>query len=37
VHQWRAYRVDLADGAVTSVPITVDERPGEGNSPRVAW
>ncbi len=37
VHQWRAYRVDLADGAVTSVPITVDERPGEGGSPRVAW
>ncbi|MFB9630235.1 WD40 repeat domain-containing protein [Nonomuraea helvata] len=37
VHKWRAYRVALADGAVTSVPITVDERPGEGGSPRAAW
>ncbi|MET8388278.1 hypothetical protein ABZV14_35310 [Streptosporangium canum] len=37
VHKWRAYRAGLADGAVTSVPITVDERPGEGDSPRVAW
>ncbi|WP_049557388.1 WD40 repeat domain-containing protein [Nonomuraea sp. SBT364] len=36
-HRWRAYRAGLADGAVTSVPITVDERPGEGDSPRVAW
>ncbi|WP_433258177.1 WD40 repeat domain-containing protein [Streptosporangium sp. CA-135522] len=37
VHKWRAYRAGLADGAVTSVPITVDERPGEGDSPRAAW
>ncbi|GES27151.1 hypothetical protein Aple_100500 [Acrocarpospora pleiomorpha] len=37
VHRWRAYRVALADGAVTSVPITVGERPGEGDSPRAAW
>ncbi|WP_433347014.1 WD40 repeat domain-containing protein [Microtetraspora malaysiensis] len=37
VHQWRAYRAGLADGAVTSAPITVNERPGEGDSPRVAW
>ncbi|MEV4357341.1 hypothetical protein [Nonomuraea sp. NPDC049625] len=37
VHEWRAYQVGLADGAVTSVPITVDERPGEGDSPRAAW
>jgi hypothetical protein len=37
VHKWRAYRVGLADGAVTSVPVTVDERPGEGGSPRAAW
>ncbi|WP_127933737.1 hypothetical protein [Nonomuraea polychroma] len=37
VHEWRAYRVGLADGAVTSVPITVDERPCEGASPRAAW
>lgn len=37
VHQWRAYRVALADGAVSSVPITVDQRPGEGDSPRAAW
>ncbi|MGI5290103.1 WD40 repeat domain-containing protein [Nonomuraea polychroma] len=37
VHKWRAYRVDLADGTVTSVPISVDERPGEGGSPRAAW
>ncbi|MFI7636168.1 WD40 repeat domain-containing protein [Nonomuraea sp. NPDC049400] len=37
VHKWRAYRVALDDGAVTSVPITVDERPGEGDSPRAAW
>ncbi|MFI6883794.1 hypothetical protein [Streptosporangium canum] len=36
VHKWRAYRVGLADAAVTSVPITVDERPGEGDSPRAA-
>lgn len=37
VHKWRAYRVALADGAVTSVPIIVDERPGEGDSPHAAW
>ncbi|WP_344953179.1 hypothetical protein [Sphaerisporangium flaviroseum] len=37
VHGWRAYHADLADGAVTSVPITVHERPGEGNSPRATW
>ncbi|GAA0436838.1 hypothetical protein Acor_50540 [Acrocarpospora corrugata] len=37
VHKRRAYRVALADGAVASVPITVDERPGEGDSPRAAW
>ncbi|MFB4263297.1 TolB family protein [Nonomuraea sp. GTA35] len=36
-HQWRAYRIGLAGGAVTSVPITAGERPGEGDSPRVAW
>ncbi|GAA3690376.1 hypothetical protein GCM10022224_064770 [Nonomuraea antimicrobica] len=36
-HDWRAYRVDLTGGAVTSMPITVTERPNEGNSPRVAW
>ncbi|MCA2230403.1 WD40 repeat domain-containing protein [Nonomuraea aurantiaca] len=37
VHKWRAYRVALADGTVTSVPITVNERPGEGDSPHAAW
>lgn len=37
VHDWRAYRVDLADGAIDSVPITVDQRPGEGDPPRAAW
>ncbi|MET7462175.1 hypothetical protein [Nonomuraea sp. NPDC005501] len=37
VHGWRAHRVGLADGAAGSVPITVGERPGEGNSPRAAW
>ncbi|GGS67536.1 hypothetical protein GCM10010176_007830 [Nonomuraea spiralis] len=37
VHNWRAHQVSLADGAVTSVPITVGERPGEGGSPRAAW
>ncbi|MCF6474348.1 hypothetical protein FAF44_39105 [Nonomuraea sp. MG754425] len=36
-HDWRAYRIALADGAVTSVPITAGERPGEGESPRAAW
>ncbi|TMR95044.1 TolB family protein [Nonomuraea basaltis] len=37
VHQWRAYQVDLADGTVTSVPISVAEHPGEGDPPRAAW
>lgn len=37
VHGWRAYRIRLADGAVTSMPIVVDERPGEGDSLRAAW
>lgn len=37
VYDWRAYRVGLADGAITSVPITAGERPGEGDSPRAAW
>jgi hypothetical protein len=35
VHEWHAYRVDLADGAVASVPIAVAGHPSEGNSPRV--
>ncbi|MEV0621872.1 hypothetical protein AB0I81_51735 [Nonomuraea sp. NPDC050404] len=37
VHGWRAYRADLAGGAITSAPITVGERRGEGGSPRAAW
>ncbi|MFD1545598.1 hypothetical protein [Nonomuraea guangzhouensis] len=37
VHQWRAFRVDLNDGSTTSMPITVKERPGEGDPPRAAW
>ncbi|MEV1243190.1 hypothetical protein [Nonomuraea sp. NPDC049750] len=37
VHDWRAYRIGLTDGAATSVPITVDQRPGEGDPPRAAW
>jgi hypothetical protein len=37
VQEWRAYRVDLADGAVTSEPITVADHPNEGDSPRAAW
>lgn len=37
VHEWRAHRVNLADGTATSVPIAVAERPGEGNAPRAAW
>ncbi|MER5647604.1 hypothetical protein [Streptosporangium sp. NPDC002524] len=37
VHRWRAYRAGLADGAITSVPITVDEHPGKGGSVRAAW
>ncbi|MBB6550244.1 WD40 repeat domain-containing protein [Nonomuraea rubra] len=36
-HGWRAHRIPLGGGAVTSVPITVSERPGEGDSPNVAW
>lgn len=37
VHRWRAYRAGLADGAITSAPITVDEHPGKGSSIRAAW
>ncbi|MFF3441994.1 hypothetical protein [Streptosporangium sp. NPDC002721] len=37
VHGWRAYRANLADGVITSVPITVDEHQGKGGSPRAAW
>ncbi|WP_440102189.1 WD40 repeat domain-containing protein [Streptosporangium sp. H16] len=37
VHKWRAYRAGLTDGAITSVPITVDEHPGKGGSLRAAW
>ncbi|MFI6737075.1 TolB family protein [Nonomuraea sp. NPDC050451] len=37
VHQWRAYQIDLADGTVTSVRLSVAERPNEGDSPRAAW
>ncbi|MEV4177842.1 hypothetical protein [Nonomuraea sp. NPDC049709] len=37
VHKWHAYRIDLAGGTATSVPITVAERPGEGTAPRAAW
>ncbi|UBU09026.1 WD40 repeat domain-containing protein [Nonomuraea gerenzanensis] len=37
VQGWRAHRLRLADGTATSVPITVTERPGEGEPPRAAW
>ncbi|WP_405394284.1 hypothetical protein [Microbispora hainanensis] len=37
VHRWRGFRVDLANGSTTPMPIKTDEHPGEGDSPNAAW
>ncbi|MFI6927157.1 WD40 repeat domain-containing protein [Nonomuraea spiralis] len=37
-HDWRAYRVDLADGSATSAPIDIGStQPRDGRSAVVAW
>ncbi|GGL12791.1 hypothetical protein [Planomonospora parontospora] len=34
--RWRSFRVDLTDGSATSLPITTDQRPAEGDL-NAAW
>ncbi|MGW0804111.1 hypothetical protein [Nonomuraea sp. NPDC002799] len=36
-HKWQGFRVDLDDGSTTSMPISADEHPSQGETPCTAW